>query len=47
MNGIFKIKRKLHWLINSIFYLIFFIAGYFVGGGNIENIQKIISNFYN
>ena len=29
------------------FYLLFFIAGFLVGGGNIEKVSTIISKFIN
>lgn len=45
MNGIFKVKRKLHFLINSLFYIIFFIAGFIVGGGKFEEINNIINSW--
>lgn len=44
MKNIFKLKYKLHHLINISFYLIFFIAGFIMGGGSIEKIFDIISN---
>ena len=46
MHQIFKLKRKIFYLINMAFYLIFFIMGYFVGGGNFEKIKDIIPNIF-
>ena len=46
MHEMFKVKRKLHYLINLAFYLLFFIAGFLTGGGKIEKISDIISNFF-
>ncbi len=45
MNEIFKIKRKLIYLINAAFYILFFVIGFLLGGGNIEKISNIIHNF--
>ena len=42
MNSIFKLKYKLHHLINILFYFVFFAIGFIMGGGTIE---KIISTF--
>lgn len=47
MREIFKAKRNLHRFINMAFYLLFFIAGFLVGGGNFEKVSTIISKFIN
>lgn len=44
MKSIFKLKFKLHRLVNVLFYLLFFALGFFLGGGG--NLEKII-NFFN
>lgn len=36
-----KLKYKAHKFINLIFYLLFFLMGYFIGGGSLE---KVIQN---
>ncbi len=46
MNEIFKAKRKIHYLINVAFYLLFFIAGFLIGGGKIEKISDIFSSIF-
>lgn len=46
MNQIFKVKRKLHYLINCLFYLLFFAVGFLLGGGKIEKISDIFSNIF-
>lgn len=43
MNEIFRAKRKIHYLINCAFYLLFFVAGFLIGGGKIEKISDIFS----
>ncbi len=43
MRSLFRLKGKLHYLLNCIFYIIFFIIGYMIGGGFIEKIP----NFFN
>lgn len=45
MKQIFKLKGKLHKLVNILFYLIFFILGYIIGGG--VEIEKIIDSINN
>lgn len=45
MNDIFKIKRKLHYLVNLLFYFIIFLLGYFVGGGSIEKVSTLLNLF--
>jgi hypothetical protein len=45
MNQMFRLKSKLHRLINMAFYIVFFIAGFIAGGGSFEKISTIISNF--
>lgn len=39
----FTIKRKLHIFINYLFYLLFFLVGFLLGGGNIEKITDYIN----
>ena len=46
MHEIFKMKRKLHYFINMAFYLLFFIAGFLVGGGKFEKISNIFNNIF-
>ena len=46
MKTIFKLKYKLHKLINILFYLIFFVIGFVVGKGGVT-IEKIINWFNN
>ena len=46
MNGIFKAKRKIHYLINMAFYILFFIVGFLIGGGKIEKISDIFNNIF-
>lgn len=48
MKSVFRIKYKLHHLLNIAFYLIFFILGFLLGGGffgKIENFEKISDIF--
>lgn len=49
MKMLFKLKRKLHYLINCLFYLLFFVAGFLLGGGSLEQFEKIIDyiNIFN
>lgn len=42
----FKLKRKCHLIINNIFYFIFFILGFLIGGGLYENIKDIFIKFF-
>lgn len=44
MYNIFNLKRKLHYLINMVFYLLFFILGFLIGGGKIEKISDFFNN---
>ena len=46
MNQVLKVKRKIHYLINMTFYLLFFIIGYLVGGGHIEKIFDLLNNIF-
>lgn len=41
MYEFFKIKRKLHYFINLLFYFVIFLLGYFLGGGSIEKITSL------
>lgn len=44
MKNIFKIKYKLHHLINVAFYFVFFAIGFLLGGGSFEKIfENIVS----
>ena len=36
----FKLKYKMHKLVNTIFNLIIFSIGFILGGGNIEKIKE-------
>ncbi len=47
MKGLYRLRRKMHYLVNVAFYGLFFAVGYLVGSGFInENIiQKIIEFF--
>lgn len=45
MRSLFRLKYKLHRLLNMLFYLIFFAIGFMLGGGNIEKIIDIFNNF--
>lgn len=47
----FKLKFKLHRLVNFIFYFIFWLSGFLVGFGmkgvlNYENIKEVLFNFF-
>ncbi len=44
---IFKLKRLLHHLINVAFYMIFFIIGFLLGGGNVAKINNLFTNIFN
>lgn len=43
MNKILKIKYKIYHIVNIAFYLLFFVIGFFVGGGKLEKISDIFS----
>lgn len=43
-SSIFRLKFKLHRLLNVLFYLFFFALGFIVGGGNLSNIKNIVEN---
>lgn len=45
MKTIFRLKYKLHHLINCLFYIFFFIVGFLVGGGSLEKIIDYINIF--
>lgn len=45
MRSLFRLKGKLHYLLNCAFYLIFFILGFLLGGGKIEKISNIFTDF--
>lgn len=45
MKSVFRIKYKLHHLVNIAFYLLFFIAGFLLGGGFFGKIEKISDVF--
>lgn len=36
------LKRKLHIFINYLFYFLFFIVGFLLGGGKVEKITDYI-----
>ena len=42
----FKLKYKMHRLVNLIFYFIIFFTGFIcgIGGGKIEQIKEIFNN---
>ena len=46
MNQVMRVKRKIHYLVNLAFYLLFFIIGFLVGGGKIEKISDIFSSIF-
>ena len=45
MKNIFKFKRKLHYFINCLFYILFFSIGFLIGGGSLEKISSYINIF--
>lgn len=45
MKSVFRIKYKLHHLVNIAFYILFFIAGFLLGGGGFEKISDIFNYF--
>lgn len=45
MNSIFKLKYKMHHLINVLFYFLFFAAGFMLGGGSFEKVVDIFNKF--
>lgn len=45
MYEVFKLKRKLHYFINLLFYFVIFLLGYFVGGGSIEKVSSLFNLF--
>ena len=45
MNNVFKLKRKMHRLVNILFYCFFFAAGFLLGGGTFEKVINIFNNF--
>ena len=47
MRSLFRLKYKLHRLVNMLFYLIFFAIGFMLGGGSFEKISNIICDFIN
>lgn len=47
MNQVFRLKGKLHRFINMTFYFVFFIIGFLLGGGSLEKVSSIFSNFFN
>lgn len=46
MKDLFKLKFLLHRFINYLFYFLFFIVGFLVGGGSFEKISDIFNNFF-
>lgn len=46
MNQVLRAKRKIHYLINMAFYLLFFVAGFLIGGGKIEKISDIFNAIF-
>lgn len=44
MKSIFRLKGKLHRFINILFYLVFFILGFLLGGGKFEKINNLFSD---
>lgn len=44
--SIWRAKRNLHKFVNMFFYLIAFILGFMLGGGNFEKINTILHYFY-
>lgn len=45
MKNIFRLKFKLHRLVNILFYLIFFGLGFLLGGGFFD--KEKISGLFN
>lgn len=43
MNELMKTKRKLHYLLNYLFYFLFFGAGFLLGGGSVNNILEMFN----
>lgn len=43
MKSLFRLKGKLHYLLNCLFYVLFFIVGFLLGGGHIEKITDYIN----
>lgn len=43
MKSLFRLKGKMHYLINCGFYLVFFILGFLIGGGKIEKIPSFFN----
>lgn len=46
MKQLFRFKAKIYYFVSCAFYLLFFIVGFFVGGGSIEKMANIISNMF-
>ena len=44
MKSIFKLKYKLHYIVNCLFYIFIFIIGVLVGGGFFVTFEKIIDH---
>lgn len=42
----FRLKYKMHRLVNLIFYFIVFALGFILGGGNIESIKETFINWF-
>lgn len=44
----FKLKYKIHRLVNLIFYFIVFVFGFIcgIGGGKIEKIKEIFNSLF-
>ena len=46
MNNLFKLKRQAHRLVNALFYFIFFLVGFILGGGTIEKVVSIFNSIF-
>lgn len=42
----FKLKYRMHKLVNNIFYFLVFALGFVLGGGNLEKIKEIFDNLF-
>lgn len=42
----FRLKYKMHKLVNNIFYFLVFALGFIIGGGNFEKIKEIFNSIF-
>lgn len=47
MRGLYRLRRKLHYVVNVAFYGLFFLIGYLIGKGvfNVGIIKEITNLF--